>query len=52
MTKALVIYAHPAHQRSRANRMMLDSIKGISDVTVHDLYQTYPDFFIDVEAEQ
>lgn len=52
MTKALVIYAHPAHQRSRANRMMLDTIKGISDVTVHDLYQTYPDFFIDVEAEQ
>tara|TARA_Y100000296_G_scaffold42247_1_gene48665 strand:+ start:220 stop:765 length:546 start_codon:yes stop_codon:yes gene_type:complete len=52
VTKALIIYAHPAHQRSRANRVLLDRIADLEQVTVHDLYQCYPDFFIDVEAEQ
>ena len=52
MAKALIIYAHPAHQRSRANRLLLDSVRDLSNVTVHDLYEAYPNFFIDVQAEQ
>ncbi len=52
MAKALIVYAHPAHQRSRANRALLNRISDLHNVTVHDLYETYPDFFIDVEAEQ
>ena len=52
ITKALIVYAHPAHQRSRANRALLNRISDLHNVTVHDLYETYPDFFIDVEAEQ
>lgn len=52
MASALIVYAHPAHQRSRANRVLLDRISDLHNVTVHDLYETYPDFFIDVEAEQ
>lgn len=52
MTKALVIYAHPAHQRSRANQALLNSIADLTNVTIHDLYEHYPNFFIDVAAEQ
>ncbi|KZZ11237.1 NAD(P)H oxidoreductase [Oleibacter sp. HI0075] len=48
----MIVYAHPAHQRSRANRALLNRISDLHNVTVHDLYETYPDFFIDVEAEQ
>lgn len=49
---ALLILAHPAIQRSRANAALLDAVRRRSDVTVHDLYRSYPDFLIDVVAEQ
>ena len=52
MSKALIVYAHPAHQRSRANQALLNSVKDLTDVTIHDLYEVYPNFFIDVPAEQ
>lgn len=52
MSKALIVYAHPAHQRSRANQALLNSVRDIAEVTVHDLYEVYPNFFIDVPAEQ
>lgn len=50
--KILVIYAHPEPLNSIANQTMLLNIASLSHVTVHDLYATYPDFFIDVHAEQ
>jgi len=49
---ALVILAHPAIQRSRANATLLEVASRRPDVTVHDLYRKYPDFLIDVPAEQ
>ncbi|MDF1763295.1 MAG: NAD(P)H-dependent oxidoreductase [Oleibacter sp.] len=52
MAKVLIIYAHPAHQHSVVNRMLLDHIRDIPGVHIHDLYEAYPDFFIDVEVEQ
>ena len=48
----LVVLAHPALERSRANRAMARAAGEIPGVTVHDLYETYPDMLIDVEAEQ
>lgn len=48
----LVLYAHPAHRASRANRMLRDGVEGMPGVSVHDLYESYPDFFIDVRREQ
>ena len=48
----LVVLAHPVLERSRANRAMAAAAAGLPGVTVHDLYETYPDFLIDVEAEQ
>jgi glutathione-regulated potassium-efflux system ancillary protein KefG len=48
----LVVLAHPALERSRANRAMAAAAAALPGVTVHDLYDTYPDLLIDVEAEQ
>lgn len=50
--KVLVLYAHPESQTSVANQMMIKKIESLDHVTVHDLYAHYPDFFIDVSAEQ
>jgi glutathione-regulated potassium-efflux system ancillary protein KefF len=48
----LVLYAHPAAHLSRVNRRMVHAARGMPNVTVHDLYETYPDFDIDVPREQ
>jgi glutathione-regulated potassium-efflux system ancillary protein KefF len=52
----LIIYAHPVPRRSRVNELLKEYIpsgaKGKADVVVHDLYARYPDFDIDVPAEQ
>jgi glutathione-regulated potassium-efflux system ancillary protein KefF len=50
--KILVIYAHAAPHRSRVNRRLAEAARGIPGVFVRDLYETYPDFSIDVAAEQ
>ncbi|MBO9707116.1 MAG: NAD(P)H-dependent oxidoreductase [Caulobacter sp.] len=48
----LLTLAHPALERSRANRALAKAAKSLPGVTFHDLYETYPDFAIDIEAEQ
>jgi len=48
----LLVLAHPALERSRANRALAKAAKGLSGVSYRDLYETYPDFAIDIEAEQ
>lgn len=50
--KILVLFAHPQLHRSRVNRVMADAVRDLPGVTFHDLYATYPQFFIDVEREQ
>jgi glutathione-regulated potassium-efflux system ancillary protein KefF len=47
-----LLYAHPYPDRSRANRMLLDAVSGLPDLEVRSLYDLYPDFSIDVQAEQ
>jgi len=47
-----VIYAHSATHLSRVNRLMRDAVRELPTVTVRDLYDTYPDFHIEVGAEQ
>ncbi|PIB94218.1 NAD(P)H-dependent oxidoreductase [Caulobacter sp. FWC2] len=48
----LLVLAHPALERSRANRALAKAAKGLSGVTFKDLYEIYPDFAVDIEAEQ
>lgn len=52
MKKILILFAHPALERSRINRVLIRGIDELPGVTFHDLYQLYPDFFIDVQREQ
>ena len=47
-----VIYAHPHPLRSRGGRPLLDAVRTLPGVAVRSLYDLYPDFAIDVEAEQ
>lgn len=50
--KVLILFAHPAYEQSVANRAMVSAIRELEGVTFNDLYEKYPDFFIDVEEEQ
>lgn len=52
MSDVLIIFAHPGYQHSRVNRAMMDAARHIEGVKCHDLYELYPDFHIDVQAEQ
>ena len=47
-----LIYAHPHPARSRANRVLLDAARTVPGLLVHSLYDSYPDFEIDVAAER
>jgi glutathione-regulated potassium-efflux system ancillary protein KefG len=50
--KVLVLFAHPALERSRLNRALLRAVRERPAVTFHDLYEEYPDLIIDVDREQ
>jgi glutathione-regulated potassium-efflux system ancillary protein KefG len=50
--KVLLIYAHPEAGSSVVNRFLLQQVASLENVTVHDLYACYPDFFIDIHYEQ
>ncbi|WP_295900914.1 NAD(P)H-dependent oxidoreductase [uncultured Bdellovibrio sp.] len=52
MKKALVLFAHPFSKKSRVNRTIMDSLRGLDNVHVHDLYEEYPYFHIKVDREQ
>ncbi len=52
MPKILVLFAHPRLEKSKINRQLLTVIPSSSDITFQDLYELYPDFNIDVEAEK
>jgi glutathione-regulated potassium-efflux system ancillary protein KefG len=52
MKKILILFAHPAFHKSVINRTLLDAVKNIEGVTVNELYEKYPDFFIDIPSEQ
>jgi glutathione-regulated potassium-efflux system ancillary protein KefG len=48
----LILFAHPALQKSRVNRQLMDAVKDLDRITFHDLYEAYSDFHIDVRDEQ
>ncbi|WP_167343124.1 NAD(P)H-dependent oxidoreductase [Nonlabens sp. SY33080] len=52
MKKTLVLFAHPRFEDSRANATLIDRLFSKSHITLHDLYETYPDFHINVRKEQ
>lgn len=52
MRRILILFAHPALQTSRIHRRLIPAVRELEGVTFHDLYEAYPDFDIDVAAEQ
>ena len=56
MPRTLVLFAHPALEKSRVHRRLVRGLPGLAartpGLTFRDLYEAYPDFDVDVEAEQ
>ncbi len=52
MEKILIILAHPAIHKSRVNKDLILAVSDLENVLVNDLYENYPDFFINVKREQ
>ena len=50
--KILILFAHPAMQKSRVNKRLIEPLAALDGVTFHDLYDSYPDMYIDVEREK
>ncbi len=50
--RILILFAHPVLEKSRVNRQLIDAVDGLDHVTIHDLYEAYPQFDIDVAREQ
>ena len=49
LKEILILFAHPAYQKSRVNKRLLENIHKIEGVTLHDLYQSYPEMDIDMK---
>ncbi len=52
MAKVLIRFAHPVLSKSRIQSTLLRYCSKLHDVTVNDLYEQYPDLYINVEREQ
>lgn len=49
--RVLVVFAHSAPHLSRVNRRLADAARLVEGVYLHDLYESYPDFYIDPARE-
>jgi glutathione-regulated potassium-efflux system ancillary protein KefG len=52
MNRILILFAHPRYEQSRVNRALLQAVEPLPEVTVHDLYETYPDFNVTAAREK
>lgn len=48
----LLLYAHPHPRQSVAGQALLSAVRDLPSVTIHSLYDAYPDFSIDAAAER
>lgn len=52
MPKILILFAHPVFSKSKVQKALLKQCQHIEGVTINDLYEQYPDLYIDVKREQ
>lgn len=52
MANVLILFAHPALEKSRVHKRLLVQIPAGADMRLHDLYEHYPNFDIDIAYEQ
>jgi glutathione-regulated potassium-efflux system ancillary protein KefG len=50
--KIMVLYFHPNHHKSRINNALISAIDGIDGITIRNMYEIYPDFYINIQREQ
>lgn len=50
--KIAILVFHPVLHKSRVNKALLKAVEGISGVSCRYMYDLYPDFQIDINAEQ
>ena len=48
----LILYAHPRQHLSRINAALRGQVEDLPGVALHDLYEQYPDFLINIDREQ
>ncbi len=48
----LILFAHPRFERSRAQARLVRHIPKLPNITVHDLYERYPDFNVNLAYEK
>jgi glutathione-regulated potassium-efflux system ancillary protein KefG len=52
MASVLILFAHPALQKSRVHRVLAELLHELPGVSFHDLYEAYPELDINVKEEQ
>jgi glutathione-regulated potassium-efflux system ancillary protein KefG len=52
MARVLILFAHPALEKSRVHRRLVAAVPDLPGLRLHDLYEAYPQFDVDVEREQ
>lgn len=52
MPNILILFAHPALEKSHVHRRLLRSLPELPGLTLNDLYEHYPDYDVDVRREQ
>lgn len=52
MSRILILFAHPALEKSRVNKRLIRDVSSLPNVTFNDLYEEYYDFNINVEKEK
>ena len=52
MSKTLILLAHPNIENSVGNKTVINAVKDLKNVSVRDLTALYPNFNIDIKAEQ
>lgn len=52
MKKVLIILAHPNFAESRGNKALIEAVQQLPSVKIHNLYERYPNWQIDVQVEQ
>lgn len=50
--RILILFAHPYPYRSRVNVPLLARVRDLPGVVINDLYEHYPDFYVNVRREQ
>ncbi len=52
MAQVLILFAHPALEKSRVQQRLIREARTLPGITLNDLYEQYPTFDIDVRREQ